>query len=102
MLAGGRAGSWAAQRRRDPKASRQESGYIYLDLSYQGIKVKCDPKLEGSLITLCLPSLGRSGFLNGVRVGVDWRVGSEGWRCVQRSCTGPCCGSWHFRSSSEF
>ena len=65
MLAGGRAGSWAAQRRRDPKASRQESGYIYLDLSYQGIKVKCDPKLGGSLITLCLPSLGRSGFLNG-------------------------------------
>lgn len=48
----GQGRSWAAQRRRDPKASRQESGYIYLDLSYQGIKVKRDPKLGGSLITL--------------------------------------------------
>ena len=60
--------------------SQQARAWVHLPgPGCQGIKVKHDPKPGGSLITLCLPNLGRSSFLNGVRVGVDQRVGSEGW-----------------------
>lgn len=47
----GQGRSWATQRGGTP-SQQTRVWYIYLDLSYQGIKVKRDPKLGGSLITL--------------------------------------------------